>query len=279
MHFHSRILRIRLWLLIVIALSVLPFSATAETVTARHLEGILHGYLVLRSEDGHIAAVGDLLQTVRGDRVTSHVVFHFKDGSLDEETTVFSQRGRFQLITDHHIQKGSFFPHPVDMSIDMRSGEVTVKSPGKDGKDEVHTEHMKLPADLCNGMLIPIAKNVRTNAPEVDVSMIVATPKPRLVKLAISPKDEQTFSLAGFERKAQRYEIKIELGGVAGAVAPMIGKQPPNIQVWIEGGQIPGFVGEQGQIAADSPIVSIEQTGPNLPAAAHASESRSGAGN
>jgi hypothetical protein len=109
--------------------------------------------------------------------------------------------------------------------------------------------------------------------------MIVATPKPRLVKLAISPKDEQTFSLAGFERKAQRYEIKIELGGVAGAVAPMIGKQPPNIQVWIEGGQIPGFVGEQGQIAADSPIVSIEQTGPNLPAAAHASESHPGAGN
>jgi hypothetical protein len=274
-----RISRIRRWLLMAILLCVLPFRATAETVAAHHLEGTLHGYLVLRNEDGHIAAVGDLFQTVRGDRVTSHSVFHFKDGSLDDETTVFSQRGNFQLITDHHIQKGSFFPHPVDMSIDMRSGEVTVKSPGKDGKDEVHTEQMKLPADLCNGMLIPIAKNLRTNAAEVDVSMIVATPKPRLVKLAISPKGDDAFLLAGFERKAQHFEIKIELGGATGVVAPLIGKQPPNIQVWIEGGQIPGFVGEQGQIAEDSPIVNIEQTGPSLPAAAHASEFHAGAGN
>ena len=256
----------------------LPFGAAAETVAAHHLQGTTHGYLTLKTEDGHIAAIGDLVQIVRGDRVTSHVTFHFKDGSLDEETTVFSQRGNFELISDHHVQKGPFFPHPVDMSIDTRSGDVTVKSPGKDGKDEVHTSHMKLPPDLYNGMIVPITENLKTNATEEDVSMLVATPKPRLVKLAISPKGDQSFSLAGVERKAQHYEIKIVLGGAAGVVAPLIGKQPPNIQVWIEGGLVPGFVGEQGQIAEDSPMLSIQQTGPSMPAA-QAGEPHTGTGN
>jgi hypothetical protein len=32
-----------------------------------------------------------------------------------------------------------------------------------------------------------------------------------------------------------RYEIKIELGGVPGVVAPLIGKQPPKVQIWIAG--------------------------------------------
>lgn len=274
-----RILRFRHWPLIAILLCALPFCATAETVAAHHLEGTTHGYLTLRTEDGRIAAVGDLLQVVHGDRVTSHVVFHFKDGSTDDETTVFSQRGNFQLISDHHVQKGPFFSHPVDLTIEARSGQVTVRSTGKDGKEETQTEQMKLPADLYNGMIVPITENIGPNATEEDVSMIVATPKPRLVKLAISPKGDEPFSLAGFERRAQHYEIKIELGGAAGVVAPLIGKQPPNIEVWIEAGVVPGFVGEQGQIAEDSPIVSIQQTGPNMPAAAQASEPHPGTGN
>jgi hypothetical protein len=262
-----------------IALCAMPLIAGAETVAARHLQGTTHGYLELRTAEGQVAAIGDLVQVVRGDRVTTHCTFRFKDGSVDDETTVFSQRGNFQLISDHHIQKGPFFPHPMDLSIDTRSGEVTVKSLGKDGKEEVKTNHMKLPADLYNGMIVPITENVRANVGEEDVSMIVAAPSPRLIKLKISPKGEEAFSVAGFERKALHYEIKIELGGVAGVVAPMIGKQPPNIQVWIEGGEVPGFVGEQGQIADESPIVSIQQTGPAMPATAHASESHTGAGN
>ncbi len=43
-----------------------------------------------------------------------------------------------------------------------------------------------------------------------------------------------------------RDEIKIELGGVTGMVAPLIGKQPPDIQIWIIGGEAPAFVKEEG---------------------------------
>jgi hypothetical protein len=155
---------------------------------------------------------------------------------------------------------------------------VTSKSTGKDGKDEINTAHMKLPPDLCNGMLVTIAKNLRLDEPEKDVSMIVTTPKPRLVKLKISSGGEESFSLAGFERKALHYDMKIDLGGAAAVVAPLIGKQPPDIHVWIEGGQIPGFVAEEGPFCEDGPIVSIVQTAPVLPAASRTNEPHTGNG-
>jgi hypothetical protein len=91
----------------------------------------------------------------------SRLLFRFKDGSVDDETMVFSQRGTFQLITDHHVQKGPSFPQPMDLSIDVRRGQVMVRSRGKDGKEEVKSEHMDLPSDLVNGLILSIAKNIR----------------------------------------------------------------------------------------------------------------------
>jgi hypothetical protein len=153
----------------------------------------------------------------------------------------------------------------MDLSIDVRSGQVTVRSTGKDGKEEVKSDHLDLPPDLYNGMILSIVKNILPETPETKVSMLVATPKPRLVKLAISPHGEEPFSLVGSSRKAMRYEIKIELGGVTGMVAPLIGKQPPNIQIWIIGGQAPAFVREEGPLYQGGPIWSIQLTSPVWP--------------
>jgi hypothetical protein len=231
----------------------------------RHLEGTVHGFLVLRSTEGHVLAVGDLFQVVRHDRVTSRLLFRFKDGSVDDETAVFSQRRNFQLFTDHHIQKGPSFPQPMDRSIDVPSGQITVRSTGKDGKEEVKSEHMDLPPDLANGLILVIAKNIQPETPETKVSMVVATPGPRLVKVAISPHGEQPFSLAGSQRKAMRFVLKIELGGIAGMVAPLIGKAPPEIQIWIIGGQAPAFVREEGPLYQGGPIWTIQLTSPVWP--------------
>ena len=119
--------------------------------------------------------------------MTTHLTFHFKDGSLDEETTVYTQRGVFRLISDHHIQRGPYFPHPLDMKIDVARGRGDAFSLGKDGKDEVATDHMKMPPDLYNGLVTPVIKNVSPDAGETKVSMIVSTPKPRLMTLDILP--------------------------------------------------------------------------------------------
>lgn len=231
----------------------------------RHVEGSEHGFLVMRAEDGHRIAVGDLVQVVRGSRVTSHLTFHFRDGSLDDETTVFSQRHDFQLISDHHVQKGPSFPHPMDTSIDVGRGQVTVHSMDKDGKEKITSEHMDLPPDLSNGLLLSLVKNIRPDTPETKVSMVVATPKPRLVKLAISPQGEEPFSIAGSPRKAMHYDVKIELGGIDGVVAPLIGKAPSDIHIWILEGKSPAFVKEEGALYEGGPIWSIQLTSPVWP--------------
>src|SRR5262245_43589301 len=88
---------------------------SAEPVAVRYPDGAVHGFLVLRSLDGKLLADGDLNQTVRDDRVTARLVFRFKDGSLHDQTTVYSQRRQIQLISDRLIQKGPSFPYPLEM--------------------------------------------------------------------------------------------------------------------------------------------------------------------
>jgi len=239
----------------------------------RYVQGAFHGFLELRTEDGRVVASGDSDQVVHGDRITLHTLFNFRDGSVDDETTVFSQHGAFRLITDHHIQKGPSFPHPMDVLIDARSGVVTVRSTeksggkdgGKDEKEEVRTDHLNLPPDLANGLVPLMIENIRPDAPKTEVSMLLALPKPRLVKLAISNVGQETCSVAGAPRKAIHYEIKIELGGVAGIVAPLIGKEPPNIQLWIVGGLAPTFAREEGPTYPEGPMMTIQLASPAWP--------------
>jgi hypothetical protein len=240
-------------------------STLVRPPPVRFVQGFLHGFLELRAEDGRVVASGDSLQVVHGDRVTTQTLFTFKDGSVDDETTVFSQHRTFQLITYHHVQKGPSFPHPIDLTIDVHSGQVTVRSTGKDGKEEVNTSHVNLPPDLANGMVPLVLQNMRPATAEATVSMLVATPKPRLVKLVISKQAEESFSVGGTPHKAIHYEIKIELGGVAGVVAPLIGKEPPNIQIWIVGGQAPCFLREQGPLYPDGPMMTIQLVSPVWP--------------
>ena len=210
-------------------------------------------------------ASGDMVQIARGSQVSSRMVFTFKDGSIDDEATVYSQRRNFQLITYHHIQKGPTFPHPVDLAIDARTGQVIIHAPGKDGKDEAKTSHMKLPPDLANGIVSSIIENIGPGTPETKVSILATTPSPRLVTLDIAPRGEVPFTLAGTSRKAIHYEVKIELGGVAGIVAPMIGKQPPNVQIWVIGGPAPCFLRETGPLYQDGPVTTIQLASPSWP--------------
>jgi hypothetical protein len=257
--------RFRFWLPIAVLVCVWRPGAQSESIPVRHVQGTFHGFLELRGEDGKVVASGDSFQVVHGGQVTVRTLFSFRDGSIDDETTVFSQHGTFQLITDHHVQKGPFFPHPMDVTIDARSGQVTVRSTGKDGKEEVKTDHVKLPPDLANGLVPLVVESMGPDAAQFTVFMVVATPKPRLVKLVFSNRGEENFSLGGSPRKANHFEIKIDLGGVAGVVAPLIGKEPPNLQIWTVGGQAPTFIREQGPLYPDGPMMTIQLASPVWP--------------
>jgi len=248
-----------------LALVCWPSLASAEPVAVRYAEGDLHGFLVLRTLDGNISAAGDLIQTVRGDVVTARLTFRFKDGSLQDETTVYSQRRTFRLISDHLVQKGPAFPEPVDMTIDGGSGKVTVRYRDEEGKQRVENENFDVPPDLANGMILTLLKNARPNTPPKSLSLIAATPKPRLVKLAISSAGQQPFSLAGSRREAQHYVLKVEIGGIAGLLAPFVGKQPPDSHVWILDAAVPAFVRAEQPLYAGSPLWRIELATPAWP--------------
>jgi hypothetical protein len=92
--------------------------------------------------------------------------------------------------------------------------------------------------------------------------MVVFTPKPQLVRLAITPQGEEAFSIGGSSRKATHYVAKVEIGGAAGLVATLLGKQPSDSHVWILGGEAPAFVKSEGPLYLGGPIWRIELTSP-----------------
>src|SRR5437667_3860758 len=96
-------------LLAVLLACAAPFQTiplTAEQVRVRHMEGLMHGFLALRTLDGRRLADGEMTQIAEGDRVTSRLIFRFKDGSVYDDTTIFSQQGAFRVLSDHLVQRG-----------------------------------------------------------------------------------------------------------------------------------------------------------------------------
>src|SRR5438132_8866794 len=128
-HFWFRMLAV----LLVCAPTFRTILLTAEQVTVRHMEGLMHGFLALRTLDGKRLADGEMTQVAEGDRVTSRLIFRFRDGSLYDDTTIFFQRGAFRVLSDHLVQRGPSFKQPMETSIDASSGQVTVRYRDQDG--------------------------------------------------------------------------------------------------------------------------------------------------
>jgi len=240
-------------------------ASGVQPVRVRHAEGLVHGFLALRTLDGKTIADGDLLQSSRGVQVTSRLVFHFKDGSLHDETTVFSQRQQFRLLTDHLVQKGPSFPQPIEMNIDALKGRVTVRYTDEHDGPKEESEQMELPADLANGLVLTLLKNATAATAPKSVGFIAPTPKPMLVKLAISSAGEEPFSTGGAGRKATHYVLKVDIGGIKGVLAPLLGKQPPDSHVWILGGEAPAFVKAEQPFYNNGPVWRIELVSPIWP--------------
>ena len=238
-----------------------PEVSTAESMTVHYLQGSEHGFVVLRTAKGMTIASGDLVQVVRRGKIASRTTFHFRDGSVDDESAIFSQSHEFRLISDHHVQKGPSFPHPLDVSIDTISGRVTLRIT-EGGKEKIETEHMDLPNDLANGLILTAMMNIRPNVAETKISYLAATPKPRLVTLAIKPDGIDAFSVAGRRYRAARFDMKVELGGLAGILAPLLGKQPADSHFWILEGAAPAFVKSEGPFYVGGPIWSIQMASP-----------------
>lgn len=246
-----------------VAILLLTTLAAAEPVPVRHVEGVTFGFLVLKNVNGEILAHGELKQVVTPDDpvVMSDLQFRFKDGSFYREITKFTQKRVFRLVSDQVIEKGPSFKHDSESWVDTGTGNVTVKTT-EHGKEKSVTKHIDIPNDAANGLLFILAKNLDPSASETVVSMVAVSDKPRVVKLQITPAQEKTVHEGPLSYKAQHYVVHIRIPGAAGVVAPLVGKKPPDLQLWTLKSESPTFIEFEGPLGEDTPVWRIELAAP-----------------
>jgi len=165
-------------LLVLLMVLVWPWPLAAAPVAVRFAEGVTHGFLLLRTVDGGLIASGDLLQVGRGGKVESRMVFRFKDGSLLDETVEFTQQRVFAMQSYHLVQRGPAFAEDTEISLQRASGKYYVKTKShKDGREEAIDGTLELPADVYNGMVLTVVKNLSRGA-SATVHMVAFTPSP-----------------------------------------------------------------------------------------------------
>jgi hypothetical protein len=263
---YMSLIRAMLCLLALANLFLPPHPAAAAPVGVRFVEGSLHGFVVLRTLDNTLIASGDLIQMRRGAAIESRMVFHFKDGSLSDETTVFTQEKVFTLQSYRLVQRGPAFTDDTEISLERPTGQYRVKTKAhKDGKEEVHEGKLDLPADVYNGMVLIAAKNLPKGAGET-VHFVAFTPAPRIIELQLAPTGEQKVAVGDIAKSATHYVFKPILGVWLKLFATLFGRTPPDNHAWIvtEGG-VPAFVRFEGPLSPTGPVWRIEQTTPRWP--------------
>jgi hypothetical protein len=250
-------------LCLLLATSVSP-CVPGQPIPVRYKQGSSHGFLIVKSAQGKVIAVGDAVQVAEGAQFRSRMVIRFRDGSIDDDATTFSAEREFRVLSDHHVQKGPSFPNALDATIEVRASEVKWRET-KNGKVESGRQHMQLPNDLANGILPLVMENIRPDAPETRVPYLVNDPKPRIVMLSIRPDGKEDFTVGGVASQANRYAIHIEIGGLGGLIAPLIGKQPSDMHEWVVPGEVPSLVRMEAAFYQGAPTWTVELASPEWP--------------
>lgn len=243
-----------------VALSLLPWVGVLEAapVKVRLSEGNSRGFLVLRSLEGEAIASGESRQKPLGGLIENRLILTFKDGSLRDETATFSQKDVFRLESYRLVQRGASFP-TTEVSFDRKSGHYqAVTQEKKDDEEKRSSGPLEMPADLYNGMALTLLKNLAPGA-SATVQVAAFTPKPRLLNMTLSPVGEETVFVAGHAKKVTRYLVKLEIGGLTGVVASVIGKEPPESRYWLVAGEVPAFARFQGAMFLNGPVWRLDQ--------------------
>jgi hypothetical protein len=254
-----------LGLLILAAVLLQPGLLAAAQVPVRFAEGVSHGFLQLCTADGALIASGDLLQVVRGGRVEKRMVFHFKDGSVFEEAAVFTQQQVYTMQSYRLVRRGPVFSEDAEISMERATGKYRVKTKAhKDGREEVLDGSLDLPSDVYNGMVITVVKDLPKGASEI-VHYVAFTPTPRLIQLELVPAGEHRVLVGQLEKTAVHYLLKPRLGIWLKFFATVLGRVPPDDNVWIVTDEVPAFVRFEGPLFTTGPIWRIELTSPRWP--------------
>jgi hypothetical protein len=248
-----------------LVLATTPGTLTAAEVPVRLIEGALHGFLVLRTVDGAQLAQGDLFQVSREGEVRGHTVFLFNDGSILDETVLFTQRRVFTMQSYRLVQSGQAFPEDTEISLERATGKYHVKTRDhKNGREKVLEGTLDLPADVYNGMILTVAKNLREGAIET-VHLVAFTPQPRIIQLEMVPANKQKVLVGKLEKTAVHYVLRPRLGTWLKLFATLLGRVPPDEHAWIVIDEVPAFVRFEGPRYMNGPVWRIELTSPRWP--------------
>jgi hypothetical protein len=255
-------MRAMLYLLALVTVVLLPQRGAATPVAVRFVEGVSHGFLVLHTVNGVLIASGDLLQVRRGGEVESRMVFRFKDGSVFDETVVFTQQRVFTMQSYRLLRRGPAFTEDTEISLERTSGKYRVKTKArKDGREEQLDGTLELPPDVYNGMVATVAKNLPKGASE-RVHIVAFTPTPRLIQLELAPAGDHKVMIGNFAKTATHYVFKPLLGSWLKLFATLLGRVPPDYHVWILTEEVPAFVRFEGPLYMTGPIWRIDLTSP-----------------
>jgi hypothetical protein len=232
----------------------------AAPVRVRFTEGTSRGFLAIRTPQGELIGHGELRQKPRGDEIDSRLLLRFKDGSVHDEATTYSQRGVFRLESYRLTQRGPSFPGAA-VAFDRKSGRYQAKTRERaDGPEETANGAFEMPADLYNGMALLVLKNMPPGE-RATGQLAWFTPKPRLLRMELSREGENRVVFAGDAKQATRHLVHLEIGGVTGMVASLIGKNPPDLRYWLVLGEVPAFVRFEGSMFLNGPVWRVEMAG------------------
>ena len=251
--------------LTLIVVFLMSSHVSSAPVRVRFVEGVTHGFLVLRTSDGRLIASGDQLQVSRDKHVESRILFRFKDGSVFDERVVFTQQQVFAMQTYQLVQRGPSFEEDNEISLKHASGQYRIKSKAKkDGQEQVFEGTLEVPPDCYTGMLVTVAKNLPKGT-TATVHIVVFTPKPRILKLELAPAGEQQVLIGGVAKNTTHYLLKPQLGTLLKLVSKVAGRTPPDSHAWILNGDVPAFVRFEGPLYAKGPLWRIELASPHWP--------------
>jgi len=237
----------------------------AAPVPVRFAEGVTHGFLMLRAVDGTTLAQGELLQVPRGGEIDKRMIFRFKDGSVFDEKVTFTEHGVYALKAYHLSESGPSFPADTEISMICATGAYRIKiNDRKGGADKVLEGRIELPADVYNGMILTVVKDLPKGAGEV-IHFVAFTPEPRLIELALTPAGEETITVGELTRSAMHYVMKPRLGMWLRFFATILRRAPEDFHAWILTDDVPAFVGFRGSLTTPGPVWRIELVSPRGP--------------
>jgi hypothetical protein len=237
----------------------------AAPVPVRFAEGVTHGFLLLHTVDGGLIASGDLLQVPRGGTIENRMVFQFKDGSLFDETVVFTQQRVFGMQSYHLVQRGPAYAEDTEISLQRASGKYRVKTKShKDGHEEAIDGTLTLPPDVYNGLVFTVVKNLPKET-SATIHLVAFTPKPLLIELELIPAGEQKMMVGQLTKTAIHYILRPHPGGWLELFAKLLGRMPSDHHVWLLNDGAPAFARFEGPLNPTGPVWRIELTSPRWP--------------